>query len=203
MTGKLGDIPKQVKERLEKINIHSDNLVKFINDLLDIARIESGRIELSLQKCDLSSLIENTRDLLTPQMKEKNIRWTGQADKNLPEIYADKSQIERVFINLIGNAVKFTPDGGTIGIAAQKINGEIIVKVSDTGIGIKEEDLPRIFNEFYRVENPINENVKGTGLGLTLAKKIIEAHQGKIWVTSKLNEGTTFHFTLPVEQKLM
>lgn len=203
MTGKLGDIPKQVKERLEKINIHSDNLVKFINDLLDIARIESGRIELSLQKCDLSSLIENTHDLLTPQMKEKNIRWTSQADKNLPEIYADKSQIERVFINLIGNAVKFTPDGGTIGIAAQKINGEIIVKVSDTGIGIKEEDLPRIFNEFYRVENPINENVKGTGLGLTLAKKIIEAHQGKIWVTSKLNEGTTFHFTLPVEQKLM
>jgi len=200
MTGKLGDIPKQVKERLEKINTHSDNLVKFVNDLLDIARIESGRVELNVQKCGLSSLIENTHDLLTPQMKEKNIHWASQMDKDLPEIYGDKNQLERVFINLIVNAIKFTPSGGTIEVAARKVKDELIVKITDTGIGMKEEDLPRIFNEFYRAENAINQNIKGTGLGLTLAKKIIEAHQGKIWVTSKLNQGTTFHFTLPLKQ---
>ena len=122
-------------------------------------------------------------------------------DERLPDIWIDKSQFDRVFINLIGNAVKFTPAQGTINVTAQRINNDILIKISDTGIGIKEEDLSKIFNEFYRVENPINQNVKGTGLGLTLARKIIEAHGGKIWVTSKLNEGTTFHFTLPITKE--
>lgn len=202
MTGKLGDIPQEVKQRLEKINIHSDNLVKFINDLLDIARIESGRVDLTLEKCSLAALIENTHDLLIPQMKEKNIQWVSEIDTKLPSIFIDTNQVDRVFINLIGNAIKFTPTQGTIHVTAKKSNNDILVEISDTGIGIKEEDLSKIFNEFYRAENPINQNVKGTGLGLTLARKIIEAHGGKIWVTSKFNEGTTFHFTLPIVKEI-
>jgi signal transduction histidine kinase len=111
----------------------------------------------------------------------------------------DASQAERIFINLISNAIKFTPENGTISVDARLHNKAVTIEVSDTGIGISEEDIARLFDEFYRVDNQINQNVKGTGLGLPLAKKIVEAHKGKMWITSKLNEGTTFHFTLPVE----
>ncbi|VAX37852.1 hypothetical protein MNBD_UNCLBAC01-1676 [hydrothermal vent metagenome] len=202
MAGKLGEIPEPVKERLNKVNKHSDNLVALINDLLDISRIESGRVEMNITQCQIKDLIENVHDLLTPQMKEKNIQWTTNINENLPEISVDGRQIERVFINLVSNAIKFTPQNGTISIKAHITNDIVELEVSDTGIGISDEDIARLFDEFYRVENKINQNVKGTGLGLALTKKIIEAHNGKIWITSKLNEGTTFHFTLqPSTQK--
>ncbi len=198
MTGKVGAIPEKVKERLEKINKHSDNLVKLINDLLDISRIESGRVEMKFENCNVHGLIDNLRDLLAPQMKEKNISFELKIDSRIPDLLVDSSQFERVFINLLSNAIKFTPEGGTVTLRGQRQGGEILFEVSDTGIGISQEDMPKLFDEFYRVENEINLNVKGTGLGLSLVKHIIEAHNGKIWVTSKVNEGTTFHFTLPL-----
>ncbi|MBN1870116.1 MAG: GAF domain-containing sensor histidine kinase [Candidatus Omnitrophica bacterium] len=200
MAGKLGDVPEQVRERLGKINTHSDNLVKMINDLLDISRIESGRVEMNLSKCSLAEIIDNVHDLLTPQMKEKNIQWVAEVGRDIPEMMLDSSQTERIFINLIGNAVKFTPQHGTISVKAHLNDGVVTVEVSDTGIGISEENISKLFAEFYRIDNQINQNVKGTGLGLALAKKIVEAHKGRIWITSKLNQGTTFHFTLPVNQ---
>ncbi len=201
MTGKLGDIPDGVKQRLGKINIHSDNLVGLINNLLDIARIESGRVEMNMGQCHLESIIENAGDLLMPQMKDKNIEWVTHIPDNIPEIFLDSSQVERIFINLISNAVKFTPEKGTISVNVQYENNLVTVGVSDTGIGISKEDIAKLFDEFYRVENKINQNVKGTGLGLALAKKIVEAHNGKIWITSEPNKGTTFHFTLPIEKE--
>jgi len=201
MAGKLGEIPEQVKERLGKINTHSDNLVNLINDLLDISRIESGRIEMKIKKYNVVKMIANVHDLLTPQMKDKNIKWIVHAPADLPEISIDSSQFERVFINLISNAIKFTPKEGTISINAALENPTTVkFEVSDTGIGITEKDISKLFDEFYRVDNKINEFVKGTGLGLPLAKKIVEAHHGKIWVTSVINEGTTFHFTVPLDQ---
>ncbi len=111
----------------------------------------------------------------------------------------DDTQVDRIFINLISNAIKFTPEGGTIIVDAHLDNGTVKVEVADTGIGISQKDCAQLFDEFYRVDNPINQKVKGTGLGLPLAKKIVEAHSGRIWITSKLGEGTTFHFTLPKE----
>ena len=120
----------------------------------------------------------------------------------IPEISLDPSQIDRVFINLINNAIKFTPIKGKINVAASLENNIVTVEVSDTGIGIKEDDAKKLFDEFYRVDNEINQQVKGTGLGLSLAKKIVEAHQGRIWVTSKIGQGTTFYFTLPVDGKI-
>ncbi len=200
MTGKIGEIPPEVKERLEKINKHSDNLVKLINDLLDIARIESGRFEMKFAKHAIASLIENVRDLLTPQMKEKGILFKAQIAAATPEVFVDSSQIERVLINLVGNAIKFTPREGTITIRVQPEKETVVCSVVDTGIGIKEDDIPKLFSEFYRVDNEINQKVKGTGLGLALAKKVIEAHHGKIAVTSKANQGTTFSFSLPINR---
>jgi len=201
MTGKLGNIPDAVNQRLEKINLHSDNLVKLINDLLDIARIESGRMAMNLNHCHLGTIVENIRDLLTPQMKDKKLSFQSEIDPRLPEMYLDASQIDRVFINLIGNAIKFTPENGLISVKTRfdAENQIVFVDVGDTGIGIAEEDLDKLFNEFYRVDNKINQSVKGTGLGLTLAKKIVEAHGGTMGVSSKLGEGTTFHFTLPMK----
>jgi len=200
MQGKLGDIPDQVKKRLGKINAHSDKLVNLINELLDISRIESKRGEMKLNDCILPDIIEAVHDLLTPQMRAKNIKWSAKIDKDIPKMQLDENQIDRIFINLIGNAIKFTPEKGTISVNASLNDSTVTIEVSDTGIGISKDDIARLFDEFYRVDNKINQNVQGTGLGLPLAKKIVEAHNGRMWITSKLNQGTTFHFTLPVNQ---
>jgi signal transduction histidine kinase len=199
LRGKLGSIPQKVKERLEKINYHSDDLTKLINDLLDISRIESGKQELDLKALNLCELVNKVLDLLSPQIKEKNLQTQVLADKELPEVNADRRQLERVLINLVSNAIKFTPKSGTISIQAKPKDGTMQIDISDTGVGIPAKDLPHIFDEFYRSENAINENVKGSGLGLSLAKYIVAAHNGKIWVKSELNKGATFSFTLPLK----
>ena len=201
MTGKVGAIPEKVKQRLEKIDKHSDNLVGLINDLLDISRIESGRVEMKFEEQKIAPLIDNICDLLAPQMKNKNIQFIANVPDDLPSLYFDKRQIERVFINLISNAIKFTGHEGQINVTAKPDKNGVLFMVSDTGIGIKDEDLPRLFDEFYRVDNELNQEIKGTGLGLALVKNIIEAHGGKIWPTSQLNKGTTFHFVLPFKKE--
>ncbi|MCB9771656.1 MAG: GAF domain-containing protein [Candidatus Omnitrophica bacterium] len=201
IAGTIGEIPAKVKERLEKINKHSDNLVQLINDLLDISRIESGKTEMKLTPHAIPPIIANVQDLLTPQIKEKHIIFVNNVPQNCPPIPTDLSQIERVFINLISNAVKFTPNDGTITVNAVIEIEKITFSISDTGIGINEENTRQLFNEFYRIENEINQNVKGTGLGLALCKKIIEAHNGKIWVESEPLKGSTFYFTLPLIAK--
>ena len=202
IAGKIGEVPLAVKERLIKINAHSDNLVKMINDLLDIARIESGRAEMKYLLQSIKPLIDNIADLLTPQMKDRDLNLKIELPENLPNVYVDRNHVERVFINLVGNALKFTPAKGTITISAEpKVeNGMVIFSVADTGIGIPEDDLSKLFEEFYRVDNEINQSVKGTGLGLSLVKQITEAHGGRVWVTSKVGSGTVFHFTLPTSQ---
>lgn len=196
LAGKLGAVPDEIKARLEKINRHSDELVHMVNDLLDISRIESGKVNLRIESQELQNIVDKIFDLLSEQLKIKNISFTSDIPADCQKIMADRSQIERVFINLIGNALKFTPQDGKISISTTRINNSIQVNVKDTGFGIPEDAQEHIFEEFYRVENTINQEVKGTGLGLTLVKHIVEAHQGKIWVNSKVGEGSTFSFTL-------
>lgn len=195
---KLGKISPEIKERLEKINKHSDSLVSLINDLLDISRIESGRVEMKLERTQIRDLIDNIVDLMMPQIKERNIDFSIDISRPLPQVYVDQKQIERIFINLLSNAIKYAPNG-KIKIIGTSDHSEILFEVEDAGAGIKEEDLTRIFEEFYRSENELNQSIKGTGLGLSLVKNIVEAHSGKIWATSKINEGTTFHFTIPLK----
>lgn len=198
LTGKLGIVPEEVKQRLEKINIHSNELTHMVNNLLDIARIESGKIALKFEPLDILSTAASALDLLSPQIKEKSIQARVDIPQGLSPALGDRSQVSRVFINLIGNAIKFVPAaGGGISISAFESGQVIQVNVADNGIGMSQDDTEHIFDEFYRVDNAINQKVKGTGLGLTLVKNIIQAHQGKIWVESKLNQGSTFSFTLP------
>jgi signal transduction histidine kinase len=203
MAGKIGNIPDAVKERLSRINIHSDNLVSLINNLLDITRIESGRVEMHFGLHNTKSVIDNIADLLTPQITAKEIKLSVNVSEAIPEVYIDPSQAERVFINLLSNATKFTPKGGTISINASALEeGGAKFEVIDSGIGMSQDDLGKLFTEFFRVENEINQTVKGTGLGLVLARDIVLAHNGKIWVTSQIGKGTNFSFTLPTSKEV-
>lgn len=197
LTGKLGDLPAEVRDRLAKINRHSDELVHMVNDLLDISRMESGKATMNPELLDLRNIIEKVSDLLSVQLKEKHLELSVGIAADANTVFADLNQIERVFINIIGNAIKFTPEKGKIAIISRKIAKEVQIDITDTGYGIPQETLSAIFEEFYRVDNPINQQVKGTGLGLALVKHIIEAHKGKIWAKSKVGEGSTFSFTLP------
>jgi len=194
---KLGAIPPAVKERLQKVNNHSNELVNMVNDLLDIARIESGKATMKMENQDLKNIIASVADLIMIQCKNKNIDLVLDIQNDIPCVLADRSHIERVFINLLGNAVKFTPQNGKITIKAYKKDKAVQIDISDTGIGMPPEALNMIFDEFYRIDNPINQQVKGTGLGLSLVKHIVEAHKGKIWVESNVGKGSTFSFTLP------
>jgi len=196
LAGKLGALPDEIRERLGKINRHSDELVHMVNDLLDISRIESGKVNMNIETLELAPMVEKVADLLSEQLKTKNITFNMQIPADCKKIMVDRSQIERVFINLLGNALKFTPEKGSISVNAHCSNKLIQVDIKDTGFGIPQEAQEKIFEEFYRVDNTINQGVKGTGLGLTLVKHIVEAHRGRIWVTSKLGEGATFSFTL-------
>ncbi|MBI4706831.1 MAG: HAMP domain-containing histidine kinase [Candidatus Omnitrophica bacterium] len=198
LAGKLGGIPPEVQERLEKINSHSDELTHFVNDLLDIARIEAGRMNMKKETFDLEELLRRVLDLLAGQLKEKNIALSYTIPKEANAVFADRGQLNRVFINLIGNALKFTPQGGKINIYAKISGNAVQIDISDTGCGMPHEAQQQIFEEFYRVDNTINQEAKGTGLGLSLVKHIIEAHQGKIWVKSTVGSGSTFSFTLPL-----
>ncbi|MDO8661630.1 MAG: ATP-binding protein [Candidatus Omnitrophota bacterium] len=197
LTGKLGDLPKEVHERLEKINRHSDELVHMVNELLDISRIESGKVAMRTEICGLKEIAAKVEDLLAGQLKERKLYLNIGINPEANSVLADCTQIERVLINLIGNAMKFTPPEGKITIRSLKTDKMVQVDVIDTGCGIPEEAHQAIFDEFYRVDNTINQEVKGTGLGLALVKHIIEAHSGKIWVTSAPGAGSTFSFALP------
>ena len=200
LAGKLGALPEEIQNRLEKINRHSDELVHMVNDLLDISRIESGKMEIRKETLSLNTITDKIADLFSEQFKTKNIIFSSNIPDNCQEIFADRGQIERVFVNLIGNALKFTPLNGKISIHANRANKIIQIDVIDSGFGIPQDAQESIFEEFFRVDNTINQETKGTGLGLTLVKHIIEAHQGKIWVNSKIGEGSTFSFTLKISE---
>lgn len=198
MAGKLGEVTSAQKERLEKIDKHSNNLTRLVNNLLDIARIESGRVQMEIREISVKDMLDSIIDIITPQLKEKNISLKINIKTKSDKIKADSSQMERVFLNLLGNAVKFTPEKGKITISCRDEKDFVEFTVEDTGIGIPKQDLQKVFEEFFRSDNALDQKVKGTGLGLSLVRKIVEAHKGKIWVESELGKGTKFTFTVPV-----
>ncbi len=197
MTGKLGDVLPAQKERLEKIDKHSNSLVHLINNLLDIARIESGNVQMEMKDISIKEMLDSIVDIIIPQVKEKNISLKINSKIKFDRIKVDPSQMERVFLNLLSNAVKFTPEKGMVIIEMEEKNDDIQFSIEDTGIGIPPQDIPKVFQEFFRADNALDQKIKGSGLGLSLVKKIIEAHKGKIWFDSELGKGTRFTFTIP------
>ena len=194
---KFGVLPPKAKEKLQKIDNNIDKLVNMVNTLLDISRIESKRTEVKISPADLTTLIKDIGELLTPQMTEKKIEFSTEIPEKL-NVYIDKNLIERVFINIINNAIKFTPEGGKITVRCKTDSRIALVTIEDTGRGIKKEDIEKVFQEFYRTTSAIG--IKGSGLGLSLVKKIMETHGQKIWVESEIAKGTSFNFTLKIAQ---
>jgi signal transduction histidine kinase len=178
-----------------------------VNDLLDVSRIESGRVTLSPQALDLREIAEDViGDVLRRSQEEnKPMALSLDAPKRLPHVYGDVERVRQILGNLVDNAYHYTPENGTITVRIHTPNGgkEVQVDVKDTGVGIPVEDQSRVFERFYRGEHPLVLSTPGTGLGLSIVKQIVEMHKGRIWMKSSgvPGDGSTFSFTLPVYEK--
>ena len=193
--------PAEHQEFLENILASGKHLLGVINELLDLSKVEAGKMEMRLEEIVLPDLIEAATITVRPLATKKVISIEAVVDKTIPVLKGDRSKINQVLLNLLGNAIKFTPEGGRVAIEAGVRDGAVEVIVSDTGIGIKPEDQTQVFEAFQQVETAGVGRPEGTGLGLTLAKKFVEMHGGRIWVTSEGGRGSTFTFTLPLSRQ--
>ncbi|MBN1507092.1 MAG: HAMP domain-containing histidine kinase, partial [Sedimentisphaerales bacterium] len=188
------------KEFYGIIQTQAGRLNRLIEDILNISRIESGLIKVAKEPVSLSILIEQQIGMIQKYAEEKNITVSRQTPIIFDQVYADKDMISQVIVNLLSNAVKYTPPGGSVRIVTEvdEAAGLVKVSVTDTGVGIPEEELGHLFQKFYRVAAN-NKQAKGTGLGLNLVKQIVEkVHNGRVFVTSKVGVGSTFSFELPL-----
>jgi len=208
LNGKTGEINENQTKFLSMADRNINRLTNILNNLLNLSRIESGKIGMKFENLELKELIELTASSLRPQADEKSIRIDVEVPEQLPSVYGDHEKIEQILTNLIGNAIKFAPDGGQILITADSLQnggGErhrhmVAISVKDTGIGIPQEHLEAVFEKFHQVEGSLHRSMSGTGLGLAITKGLVEAHQGKIWVESEVGKSSTFTFTLPISE---
>jgi signal transduction histidine kinase len=184
------------REMLDIILRNIDRQTNLVNDLLDLSRIESGRMKLKFERVSLDSLIADSIESVKHAASEKGIKQNLELSESLSSVKGDREKLTQVVINLLNNAIKFTPRSGEITIKTIELNGQVEVKVRDTGIGIPPEDLDKVFDKFYQVDSTLTREAGGTGLGLAICKGIVEAHNGKIWAESELGKGSTFIFTL-------
>jgi GAF domain-containing protein len=193
----FGELNEKQEEYLKDIYTSGTHLLSLINDILDLSKIEAGRMELELTDFHLPSALDNALMLVRERAGRRNILLQMSVDERLGEVRADERKIRQVVLNLLSNAIKFTPEGGRIEVAAVPKDGSVEVSVSDTGVGIAPEDQERVFEEFRQV-GTADKKAEGTGLGLTLCRKFVELHGGRIWVKSQVGAGSTFTFTIPV-----
>jgi signal transduction histidine kinase len=194
----FGELNEKQAEYTDDILTSGRHLLSLINEILDLSKVEAGRMELELATFDLPLAIENARTFVRERATRHGINLDLDVDERLGEFVGDERKIKQILLNLLSNAVKFTPEGGRIGIKARQADGSVEISVSDTGIGIAPEDQPKIFEEFRQVGSDYAHKSEGTGLGLTLAKKFVELHGGRIWVESEVGKGSRFIFTLPI-----
>jgi signal transduction histidine kinase/putative methionine-R-sulfoxide reductase with GAF domain len=198
----FGELNDKQAEYTDDILSSGRHLLSLINEILDLSKVEAGRMELEVATFDLPLAIDNARTFVRERAAKHGINLDVTIDERLGDFVGDERKIKQILLNLLSNAVKFTPEGGRIGIKARQADGSVEISVSDTGIGIAPEDQPKIFEEFRQVGSDSAHKVEGTGLGLTLAKKFVELHGGKIWVESEVGKGSTFSFTLPERSSL-
>jgi PAS domain S-box-containing protein len=197
LEGEVGEITPAQREFLDIVQSNSNRLVALINDMLDISRIESGRIVLALEDIALPAIFERAVTNLRPLLDEKGLNVQMELDPDLPAVIGDEARLLQVLTNLLSNACKYTEHGGWITLRAEPLDGQAAVSVSDTGIGIPPEALPQVFSKFYRVDQPGTQRVGGTGLGLAITKSLVELHGGRVNIASRVGVGTTVRFTLP------
>ena len=200
LTGAAGTDPAANKQMLERAKTRAHSLLDLVNDLLQFIRLDAKRMVRKKESLDISSIIISTVELLKGQGEQKDLQFEVHVPEKLPIIEADQREMEQLFTNLISNAIKYNVKRGTITVSARKNGPFLDIKVADTGIGIGQEHLPYIFDEFYRVSGPETRYTTGTGLGLSIVKKIVESHFGRIEVESKVDKGTTFTVKFPIKE---
>jgi signal transduction histidine kinase len=193
----FGELNEKQAEYTSDILTSGQHLLSLINEILDLSKVEAGRMELEVAPFDLPLAIDNARTFVRERATKHGIKLDVTIDERLGDYVGDERKIKQILLNLLSNAVKFTPEGGRISINAKQLNGSVQISVSDTGVGIAPEDQARIFEEFRQVGSDSTHKSEGTGLGLTLAKKFVELHGGRMWVESEIGKGSTFSFTLP------
>jgi len=198
----LGDVsqslPEQGKEFVTRLQQSGARLATLVNDLLEVARSQAGRLKVETTPQDLVGIIQTTLAELTPLAKEKNHAVTFTPPANLPQVMADQAKLQEVLVNLVGNAIKYTPAGGGVEVSVEQQGSEVATHIKDNGIGIGPEDQAKLFQRFFRVESEETKSIQGTGLGLFIVRQIVEHMNGKIWVESTKGQGSTFSFSLPV-----
>jgi signal transduction histidine kinase len=195
----FGELNEKQDEYLKDIHASGQHLLSLINDILDLSKIEAGRMELEVTDFDLPMAIDNALMLVRERAVRRSIALHTTVDDRLAQVQGDERKIRQVLLNLLSNAIKFTPEGGRIDVHAVPRDGMVEVSVSDTGVGIAPEDQEAGFEEFRQV-GTADKKVEGTGLGLAMSRKFVELHGGKIWVKSQVGAGSTFTFTLPVRR---
>lgn len=192
---RAGPLNDMQKEFVGRVQASVANITSLIGDLLDLGRLEAG-LDLTLAPCQPDEILLELVEELQPNIQAKHLKLSLDMPEESVNVTGDRNRLHQAFSNLIGNAIKYTPEGGRISLRAKAQDGQIIIQVSDTGIGIAPADQPYVFDKFFRAENA-TESHEGTGLGLSIVKSVVERHHGRIWVTSELGKGTTFTVVLP------
>jgi signal transduction histidine kinase len=194
----FGEVNEKQAEYLKDIHESGRHLLSLINDILDLSKIEAGRMELEVSTFSLPAALSNAITLVRERAQRHAIALGLEIDQTLEEFSADERKFKQIMLNLLSNAVKFTPDGGRVDVSAKRLNGKLEVMVRDTGIGIAPEDQAVVFEEFKQVGGDNVRKAEGTGLGLALTKRFVELHGGAIRLESTPGEGSTFTVSLPL-----
>ena len=188
------DDKQAARDFLNKVDVEVDGMTQIVAELTELSRIETGRVKLKLEPVNLNLLVKEVITRLSPQAERHKVALLTELSSDLPFVQADKERIQQVMLNIVHNAIKFTPSGGKVVISTEQSRESVIAKVSDTGIGISKEDLPHIFERFFKADK--SRSNSGTGIGLAIAKHTVQAHRGNIWAQSEEGKGSTFSFSL-------
>jgi signal transduction histidine kinase len=200
LDGLYGEVPNELREPLADIQVNGRHLLRLINDVLDLSKIEAGRMQLALGEYSVREVIDIVHVSLRSLAAEKGLDFVVSVPDDLPVAYGDNGRLTQSLMNLAGNAIKFTKEG-RVEIGVELVGSELIYRVSDTGIGIPREELENVFAEFRQVDATVTREFGGTGLGLSITKKFVEMHGGRIWIESKIGKGCTFFFAVPLRTK--
>jgi signal transduction histidine kinase len=193
------ELEDDVRGYLDVVARNADRLLALVNDLLFVARLQAGELALEPGEVDLRDVVRKTVHALEPRAAAKAIELVCVAD-SVPVVHADRGRLEQLLDNLVSNALKFTPDGGSVQVSLRRQDDAVLVEVTDTGIGIAASDQRRLFQRFFRAENAVERQLPGTGLGLYISRVIAEAHEGSLTVRSELGRGSTFRLELPLSR---
>lgn len=194
MDGSMGAVSARQKEFLECGQRNVNRLLRLVNDLLELSRIEAGKLQIKKEEVDIKELADEAVKTYEMEISKKQLLFKKEIEENMGSVWADKDKLTEVIINLLNNAIKYTPEKGSITMGLKGTDEEVRFEISDTGPGISEDSYEKVFNKFERITT---EKREGTGLGLPIAKDIVELHNGKIWVESEVGRGSKFTFVLP------